>query len=358
MASGNLRFHLTPLPHGGDLGSLLRHKGGDKAQWLDLSSACNRVPWCPPASFIEPWSGLPDLTPLKLAATAYYGAEPAVIGAGTQQLIEALPPLWRVQYGLGVVMIPAIGYREHGFAWDKWGFTIRTYENVAELLDQDWQVAVVIHPNNPTGDVVSFALQQELMECLTAHPDRLLVWDEAFIDVTPEQSLLNKDHFATLPDNLAVLRSVGKFYGLEGFRVGFLFGLPKQRAFLQSQMGPWPIASISVARVSGALLDREWQQTTRERLVEQMLAFKERVIPKFCSVFDSVEYQLTPFFCTWFLDDALQAEQVFQSLHQVKVHTRLGEGWIRVAMPTFSELETLNSRLTSLISGRYGKELA
>ena len=45
-------------------------------------------------------------------------------------------------------------------------------------------------------------------------------------------------------------------------------------------------------------------------------------------------------------------------LHQVGVHTRLGEGWIRVALPALNEMDALNSALIRLLKTAGGRELA
>ena len=87
------------LAHGGDLDAASQHYGIPKADWLDLSTGINPVPY--PIGHIPPeaWTRLPDTRTqanLVEAARAYYGVpdRAAIIASpGTQALIQWLPRL-------------------------------------------------------------------------------------------------------------------------------------------------------------------------------------------------------------------------------------------------------------------------
>ena len=95
--------------------------------------------------------------------------------------------------------------------------------------------------------------------------------DEAFIDATPAESLAN---YAGLP-GLIVLRSLGKFFGLAGVRVGFVLSGPALLESLREQLGPWSLSGPSRWVATQTLIDCDWQEKTRvglrrlgERLAE------------------------------------------------------------------------------------------
>ncbi|MGH8566483.1 MAG: aminotransferase class I/II-fold pyridoxal phosphate-dependent enzyme, partial [Gammaproteobacteria bacterium] len=85
-----------------------------------------------------------------------------------------------------------------------------------------------------------------------------LVVDEAFMDPTPAHSLAA---YCARP-GLIVLRSLGKFFGLAGARVGFVLAEAALLTRLAEAIGPWPLAGPSRAVASGALADTGWQYTT------------------------------------------------------------------------------------------------
>jgi hypothetical protein len=68
---------------------------------------------------------------------------------------------------------------------------------------------------------------------------------------------------------LIVLRSLGKFFGLAGARVGFVFAETKILAALRETLGPWPISHPSRIAAQRALSDSTWQQQQREMLPQQ-----------------------------------------------------------------------------------------
>ncbi|TIX02716.1 MAG: aminotransferase class I/II-fold pyridoxal phosphate-dependent enzyme, partial [Mesorhizobium sp.] len=77
--------------------------------------------------------------------------------------------------------------------------------------------AVVVNPNNPDGRVVERERLLQLAARLRAR-GRLLVVDEAFMDVGPAAESLAGD---VRQGGIVVLRSFGKFFGLAGVRLGF-----------------------------------------------------------------------------------------------------------------------------------------
>jgi cobalamin biosynthetic protein CobC len=59
---------------------------------------------------------------------------------------------------------------------------------------------------------------------------------------------------------------LGKFFGLAGARVGFVLAARPLLNTLAEALGPWTIAGPCRAIARGALLDRAWQEATRQRL--------------------------------------------------------------------------------------------
>ncbi|WP_325097338.1 aminotransferase class I/II-fold pyridoxal phosphate-dependent enzyme [Marinomonas spartinae] len=354
---GQAQLDQVPPHHGGDLHHWQRKVGNDTLDWLDLSSACNREPW--PVPEIDPilWSELPDQTSLLDQAAHFYGIRPIAIGAGSQHIIESLPLFLSYRHAKKRACVPRIGYQEHAFAWQKWGYELVFYDAVNELLEMEWSVAVVIQPNNPTGAMV----ESVLIKALVARAEQLeghLMIDEAFIDPMPHLSVLNELEGLVKSESLFVLRSVGKFFGLAGARVGFVFCATSWQSTLRNLLGPWPVATPSLWLVEQALKDVVWQEKALLSLADRQKVFFDRIMPKLHTVFDSQECVITPLFFTWRLESKEIAEFAFSMLHQVGVHIRLGDGWVRVALPAMHEMAPLNHALVRLLKKAGGRELA
>lgn len=251
----------APLPHGGRLRQAAAQYGIALEQWLDLSTGINPNGW--PVPQIPPtcWSRLPeDDDGLDAAAQACYGSEQVLPVAGSQAAIQALPRL----RPRARVRVLAPGYAEHAAAWRREGHAVDevTAEGVETVLAQT-DVLVLIHPNNPTA--VRFRVEQLLgWHARLADRGGWLIVDEAFIDATPQHSLCPYSGRT----GLIVLRSLGKFFGLAGARVGFVCAAPTLLARLHSLLGPWTLTGPARWLASAALRDRDWQAQARQQLLQ------------------------------------------------------------------------------------------
>ncbi|KFI09045.1 threonine-phosphate decarboxylase CobD [Massilia sp. BSC265] len=245
------------LEHGGNLRDAARLYGRD--DWVDLSTGINPHGYPAPVLPADAWHRLPEPDPqLGTAACAYYGAPALLPVAGTQAAIQALPRLRAPSR----VTVSHPSYAEHAHAWAQHGHVLRlaAYAELDAAVETS-DVVVVVNPNNPTGATIA--------------PERLLAWaarlgarggwlvvDEAFGDTDPALSVAAH---AGQP-GLIVLRSVGKFFGLAGLRLGFVGADGVTLQALADLLGPWAVSGPAQTVALQALRDTDWQQATFERL--------------------------------------------------------------------------------------------
>ena len=249
------------LEHGGRLRRAAQEFGIPLENWLDLSTGISPFGWPVPDIPSSAWRRLPeDDDGLVEAACAYYEAPHLLPVAGSQAAIQALP-LLRAASRVGIM---APGYAEHAHAWRRAGHHVTT-QSADRLLANvaAWDVLVLIHPNNPGGERFDLAGLLDVHAELAARGGWLVI-DEAFMDVTPEESACRY----TDRDGLLVLRSVGKFFGLAGARAGFVCAAPGLLDALQEQLGPWTLSGPTRHVLRQALADRAWQAQARVRLRE------------------------------------------------------------------------------------------
>jgi cobalamin biosynthetic protein CobC len=146
------------------------------------------------------------------------------------------------------------------------GHTLRQ-ASYPELDDGKFDVAacdvlVVCNPNNPTGATIAPQRLLAWADKLAARGGWLIV-DEAFGD-TGNENISVAAH-SDRP-GLIVLRSVGKFFGLAGVRLGFVAAQPLLLEALAHLLGPWSISGPAQQIGRAALQDRVWQGAMRTRL--------------------------------------------------------------------------------------------
>lgn len=245
------------LEHGGALLAAAARYGIEPAGWLDMSTGINPAGWPVPPIPAAVWQRLPETGDgLAEAAAAYYGCGDVLPVAGSQAAIQALPRL-RTACRVGV---PHPAYAEHAHAWRTAGHAVTAWQPEQGVGALD--VLVLVHPNNPDGQTYNRA---ELLDWHAELASRggWLVVDEAFVDATPEASLSG---LCPRP-GLIVLRSLGKFFGLAGARVGFVLADPVVLDALDDRLGPWAVSAPSRWVARAALADIAWQQSARAALL-------------------------------------------------------------------------------------------
>ncbi len=244
----------TPVVHGGDLSAVRQRFPDAPSPWLDLSTGINPMPYPMPDLPPEAWSRLPTREQndaLIAAAARRYGVrDPATIVAapGTQALIQAIPRL----VPRSRVAVVGLTYEEHQVCWRRQGHDVAVVSSLDEAGDAE--VVVVVNPDNPTGRLVP-------VEALPPRP-RLLVVDEAFIDLSPAEASLA----GRLPPRTVVLRSFGKTYGLAGLRLGFAVANPDLAFSLRDELGPWAVSGPALEIGRTALADDAWLDAASQRL--------------------------------------------------------------------------------------------
>jgi cobalamin biosynthesis protein CobC len=248
------------LDHGGNLHDAIARFGRPREKWLDLSTGINPQPYPLPPLATDAWHRLPPACPeLAAAAEAYYRAPRLLPVAGTQAAIQVLPRL-RIR---SRVVVAAPSYAEHAHRWTQAGHMVRdvAYEDLAQAVD-DCDVMVVCNPNNPTGATIEPDMLLHWADRLAARNGWLIV-DEAFADTMPQLSVAAM----SARPGLIVLRSIGKFFGLAGLRLGFVGAQQSLLTQLQEALGPWSVSGPAQQIGCAALNDREWQAATRDKLL-------------------------------------------------------------------------------------------
>ena len=92
------------------------------------------------------------------------------------------------------------------------------YENLIKVAKKNKPKIVFI--SNPLANVGSIINKKHLLKIVKTLANSIVVIDEAYIDFTNENSMLCELKKYT---NLVILRTMSKFFGLAGIRLGFVF---------------------------------------------------------------------------------------------------------------------------------------
>ena len=311
------------MDHGGGLDGAAATYGGARADWLDLSTGINPVPYPLPALSPDCWTALPDqgaLDRLLDAARAFWNVpdDAAIVAApGASALIARMPDITTCQN----VSIPGPTYNEHAAAFRAAGVNVNDPDNI------DPRVRVFVHPNNPDGQMYDHRAIED------NHRD-LTIIDESFCDVTPDASHVA---LSSIP-RIVVLKSFGKFWGLAGLRLGFAIATPHSLARfgngsdkvidLETMLGPWSVSGPALEIGAKALSDTKWADETRARLTIDAARLDTLMLAKGAQVVGG-----TTLFRLYDVPDA-QAWQTALAKHHI--WTRVfpyNPRWLRLGLP-------------------------
>ncbi|HEX8482254.1 MAG TPA: histidinol dehydrogenase [Allosphingosinicella sp.] len=135
--------------------------------------------------------------------------------------------------------------------------------------EPDLKLAFVCAPNNPTGNLVPLSAIDALCAAL---PDTIVVIDEAYIEFSEQESAAGR---AATNENVVVLRTLSKAYGLAGARVGCAIAHPDTIALLTRALPPYPLPSLSIEAAVSALSPSR-RNVHRERIA-RIKADRERL---------------------------------------------------------------------------------
>ncbi len=96
-------------------------------------------------------------------------------------------------------------------------------DRMISAMDQETRILAVTNPNNPTGKFLHKASILRLIQA--APPEALVLIDEAYIDFIDDAESQSMIHEALNRQNVLVVRTFSKLYGLAGLRIGYAVGI-------------------------------------------------------------------------------------------------------------------------------------
>ena len=272
------------LRHGGDLDAMRRMFPNAPEPWVDLSTGINPWPWPMPEITSTLWERLPTqkaFQDLKAAMAGAFGADPAHVLPipGSELAIHLLPTVLSPRR----VAVLEPTYGDHARVWQAAGCEVIETDDPLSFSDQV-DAVVLCNPNNPNGRRFDPS-DLEISGAKLAQRGGVLIIDEAYADLCPNLSMARH----TGKDGLLVLRSMGKFYGLAGLRLGAVLGPESLLEKLGARLGVWILSGLALVAGCDAYQDSAWQKETREKLKRARKALDEQLSEAGCEILGGTE---------------------------------------------------------------------
>ncbi|MDX9833957.1 MAG: aminotransferase class I/II-fold pyridoxal phosphate-dependent enzyme [Desulfobulbus sp.] len=335
--------------HGGNVAALAAQLGCRPEAIVDMSSNINPLGTLPGMTDhlrerIERIRMLPEVDAKSaveaLAVLLDIDAARVLAGGGTTQFIYAACAALATKRPL--IVGPtyadyADGCRVHGLEPDFFlaDAAAAFQVDVTRLSDAvaGHDLVFVCNPNNPTGRMLR---RDELEGLCRTHPTTVFLVDESYLPFAPDGDAATLTNCRL--DNLVVLWSVSKIFGMPGLRAGFLVAEPPQTERFRRLMQPWCVNSLAQEAVlflgAQPQAARAFIARTRDYLDREGKRFRERLAGCGLTVYPSV----TSYFLIR-LPDGLTATTVCERLAAHRFLIRncanfhgLDERFIRIAL--------------------------
>jgi len=276
--------------HGGNIIDIARQLGTEPSEIIDFSASINPLGLSPKVrkSIICALDSLvhyPDNThrELKQALAAYHGLSPAniVVANGSTELIYHLPAM--LPGSRALIISPSFNEYVRSLVqqhWDPRHFTLKPESNFSldlealeRTLAEGYDALYLCNPGNPNGTLYTLrTIEQVYRLCIAS--GTFLVLDEAFMDFCEDSSA---KHDIVKGDNGIVLRSMTKFFGIPGLRLGYALSSTTMAERLDAMGGPWSVNTLALAAGAAALQDREHNRLTVEYIRQERRILFDRL---------------------------------------------------------------------------------
>ena len=244
-----------------------------------------------------------------------------------------------ISYGLAVrsvaaeaITVPAVD----------WGHDL---QRMLAAIDASVRLVFIASPNNPTGTMLA---KEHIERFIAAVPSNVLVvLDEAYRDFTPPEQRPDVTRLLQRHDNLLVLRTFSKVYGLAGLRVGYGLGHPDLIGYLKRLQLPFSVSGNAQCAAVAALGDQSF--------VEKCAATNKSERSRLCAQLEARDVRYVPSFGNFVLLHVGDGPRVFRSLVERGIVVRpvanygLRE-WIRVSVGLPQENDAFLRELQAVLT--------
>ncbi len=283
------------IAHGGNVYEYAQRIGCSPDEILDYSASIN--PLGPPPGLekilhdcFHRLQHYPDIRNQTLieAISRFHGIprECIAVGNGSTELIYWLPKSLGISNALAV--LPTFG--EYAKSFDIQGVELKRLfsssdhffqpmsDQLEEALDRHTPEAVLLtHPGSPGGALLDDKTCQMIAD-RSSRGKTYFLMDEVFVDFCEEASL---KRFLDRAHNMVLIRSLTKFYGLPGLRIGYVIAAPEIVRMIRKHLPPWSVNTLAQAAGAYCLDQEEYRGKTlelvgreRQRLADTLSAMR------------------------------------------------------------------------------------
>lgn len=205
--------------------------------------------------------------------------------------------------------------------------------------DESIKLIFICSPNNPTGNTI---LKKDI-DFILRNFIGIVIIDEAYIDFSTASSFLEE---IEKYNNLIVLQTFSKAWGMAGARVGMAFSNPTIIHYFNKIKAPYNISQLNQIAVLDKLNQYELFQKEKETIIQE----RKKIVKTLLSI--SFVKKVYPSEANFLLVEVTDANQIYQQLVVAKIivrnRTSIIKNCIRITIGTKEENQQLLTALKTI----------
>ncbi|MGA3289141.1 MAG: histidinol-phosphate transaminase [Candidatus Bathyarchaeia archaeon] len=274
------------VSHGGDIWGFSRKYNVPLEEVLEFSGPINFLGPSPKAvEAVKQYAKLikfyPDPNPVEFKADVakYVGhgveEENIILGNGSIELIYAITEILPRGFN-AVIPVPSFSEYEKAvlrvdskpvFVQLPENFALET-EKIKNAVTGDTKIMCICNPHSPSGTLYSKETVLDLVD-FCHKKDIIFSVDENYIEFAEKGQETTLADMVKEYENLFVIRSVTKFYGMAGIRLGYGIAAPNLVEKLENVRLPWSINSLASCATLAAFNDTDFIENTKRTIAKE-----------------------------------------------------------------------------------------
>lgn len=233
----------------------------------------------------------------------------------------SMPKVYAQMIGANYIEIP---YEE------KWVYPI---DGMKKAINESVKIILITTPNNPTGDVVPV---EQIVEIIEAYPDKVVLIDETYANYSGMSNVCLVRKY----ENVFVVRSMSKDYGLAGLRIGYVVSSKNNIKNVKKVLSPYNVNSAATIAAETALKDKEYLAHVKNEIHRSKAYLTEELT--------TIGFNVYPSFANFILVDfGKKCDMIFNKLKLNNIIVKSfskdseAENCLRITLPTLSGAKKL-----------------
>lgn len=202
-----------------------------------------------------------------------------IIGPGTNGIIQNIIKILFTNNNKYNLITPYYSFEQAEYCVTSYnGYTKRIYCNnykidykkITESIDNYTKLVYICNPNNPTGIATD---NKEIIKFVQNNKNTLILLDESNIEYSNCNSILEEN--ITKLNNLIVIKSFSKAYGLANLRIGYIVCSKKFSATYKNKITTHEFSGISCILATKVLKSNYYKKNVKKILKEKNFLEKE-----------------------------------------------------------------------------------